>query len=374
MARNLIIGAGQIGTALKTVFEQEHPTYLRDLENVPMQGIEILHIAFPYSPEFITQVLGYVEQYAPKLTIIHSTVPTGTTEKCGPHVVHSPVRGRHPNLVYEMPLYPKFIGGVDLFDVDRAAQFFEACQWRVVTCTSPRVTEMLKLISNVHMGLEIAWRQETQRFFEELAEKESWEEFYTLWEDSYYEGYKRLGQHQLYRPRMAAQSIGGHCILQCVEMLRGEFDSTALDFITESNYRTKQEEALMQDKMNYPKDSKKPAYPKGSQFPTTDNFDNNLTPQVGDTTGKAPPASEVPVGSQEQTALEPKHQRGVEQDTHRGQTPNETASTLSPRGSYAQSDLTQAKVMEKNDPTHDGKSFKNRSWEDKNFENRRMLY
>lgn len=130
----------------------------------------------------------------------------------------------------------------------------------------------------------------------------------------------------------------------------------------------------MPDKVNYPKDMKKPAYPKGNQFPTTDNFDNNLKAQVGDTQGKGPAGSEFPLGSQTVNAEAPKHQRGVELDAHRSQSPVETKETLSPRGRYAQSDLTQKAVMEKNDPTHDGKSFRNRSWEDGNFENRRKFY
>jgi hypothetical protein len=126
--------------------------------------------------------------------------------------------------------------------------------------------------------------------------------------------------------------------------------------------------------VNYPKDAKKPEYPKGNKFPTTDNFDNNLTPQVGDTEGKGPATSELPAGSQEQAALSPMHQRGVEDGSDRNETPVETPPTLSPRGDYQAKDLTQKNVMEKNDPTHDGKSFKKRSWEDGNFENRRLFY
>lgn len=130
----------------------------------------------------------------------------------------------------------------------------------------------------------------------------------------------------------------------------------------------------MSNKVNYPRDMKKPAYPAGDKFPTTDNFDKNLKAQVGDTEGRGTPAFEVPVGSQMKDATASTHQRGVELDTHRSQSPVETLATLSPRGDYAQSDLTQKKVMEKNDPTHDNKSFRNRSWEDGNFENRRLFY
>lgn len=123
---------------------------------------------------------------------------------------------------------------------------------------------------------------------------------------------------------------------------------------------------------NFPKDSKKPAYPEGNKMPTADNFDNNLKPQVGDTYGVKPADSEMPVGGQMQGCTDPKHQRAVEMDQHRSQSPAETGPTLSPRQSYGSPAPTQKQVMEHNDPTHDDKH--GRSWEDGNFENRRMFY
>lgn len=123
---------------------------------------------------------------------------------------------------------------------------------------------------------------------------------------------------------------------------------------------------------NFPKDSKKPAYPAGNKMPTTDNFDNNLKPQVGDTYGVSAAASELPVGKQMAGATGDKHQRAVENDTHRGQSPEETGPSLSAPQTYAPGGPTQAQVMEKNDPTHD--NTHKRQWEDGNFENRRMLY
>src|SRR6266446_5351678 len=116
---NLIIGAGEVGQGLYAIFSKYHKTGLRDIE--PMMdewnSAEILHIAFPECAYFIDHVHDYIDTYKPQLTIIHSSVKTHTTSHCGPHVVYSPVRGRHPNLAKEMPLYKKFVGGYDTNDV-----------------------------------------------------------------------------------------------------------------------------------------------------------------------------------------------------------------------------------------------------------------
>lgn len=232
--KGLVIGAGQIGKALFEIFNQHHECYIKDLEDLDVAGIEVMHVAFPYSQSFVNQVHLYQAKYAPKLTVIHSSVPIGTTEKCGHHAVHSPERGRFPNLAKEMILYTKFVGGYDMEDVDRACHYFSLCGWVTQACDSPRTTEGLKLLSNVHMGLEIAWRQEIERM-------ECDPEFYRLWEESYRSGYLKRGQHDLIRPIMRPDPIGGHCILSCVDMLRGQIDSTILNFIEESNEKRKQE-------------------------------------------------------------------------------------------------------------------------------------
>ena len=71
------------------------------------------------NPDKFAQVIAdYVEQYKPKLAIINSTVPPGTTlkvaEKCKCPVVHSPARGVHitdEHMVWEMKRWPKYVGG-----------------------------------------------------------------------------------------------------------------------------------------------------------------------------------------------------------------------------------------------------------------------
>jgi UDP-N-acetyl-D-mannosaminuronate dehydrogenase len=143
----------------------------------------------------------YILEYKPKLTIIHSSVTPGTTALLAAFnggVIHSPVRGRQPHLAKEMFSYPKYIGGKDTELLDIAAEFFKACNWPVVRIDNPTSTELIKLLSNVHMGLEIAWRQEVSRI---LTQFKVDEEDYVHWEQTYHVGYILNNQTHLIRPQ-----------------------------------------------------------------------------------------------------------------------------------------------------------------------------
>ena len=106
--KDLIIGYGQVGRSLQQVFDNR-------LIYDPPAGIyleyawqtKFLHICYPYFKNFIKQTLEYIEEFQPYATIIHSTVPVGTTQQINTHLIrrkqnisvfHSPVRGMHPNL------------------------------------------------------------------------------------------------------------------------------------------------------------------------------------------------------------------------------------------------------------------------------------
>lgn len=236
--KTLIIGAGQVGSALKEVLLPFHETYIRDVNEFECNGVEVLQICYPDHQGFDLTTKRYIEQYEPLVTIINSSVKVGTTRKCGPSVAYSPIRGRHPDngLVSEMPVFTKFVGAVKENMRVMAQLYFEDCNWEVRTSDNPEALEYLKLMSNVHMGLEIAWRQEVARMMKSfyIEEKD-----YEAWERSYAEGYMKLGQTHLMRPRMKPDPIGGHCIIPCTEILKEQYPSKALDFILESNEKAK---------------------------------------------------------------------------------------------------------------------------------------
>ena len=93
----LIIGLGEIGHtlfALLSEAKENFAVYGLDLDESKMDAlnqskdkiptkVDTLHVCLPCgSPEKFAEIVkGYVEQYKPKLTIINSTVPPGTTLK-----------------------------------------------------------------------------------------------------------------------------------------------------------------------------------------------------------------------------------------------------------------------------------------------------
>lgn len=244
--KSLIIGAGQIGKALQDVFLKAHICLIRDVDDFDCSDIEVLHITYPYSCEFVEDTKDYIELYKPKLTIIHSSVAVGTTDLCGKHVVHSPERGRFPDLAKHMQVFKKFISGGSASDREMAKKYFDALQWETILVDDAKWTELVKLLSNVHLGLEIAWRQEVDRIAESLIGAPA-SAVYNLWETSYNLGHSDLGHRQLIRPIVRPAPIGGHCILPCTDILAEQYDSQFFTLIKESNAKRETEENSVSD-------------------------------------------------------------------------------------------------------------------------------
>lgn len=230
--KSLVIGKGQVGEAVYENVRDSHESYIRDIDDFKCEGVEVLHICFPYSSKFIDHVEKYVDQYNPRLVIINSSIVVGTTRKLGKDYVYSPVRGRHPKLVEEMSIYTKVVACENQDNLDLAAQYFRKCDLDVYESNDPTGVELMKLLSNVHMGVEIMWRQEVERILKTFAVDPK---LYDAWEEQYLDGYMEAGDFNLIRSRMRPDPIGGHCILDCVNILSKSFDSKILSLIVESN-------------------------------------------------------------------------------------------------------------------------------------------
>ena len=235
----LVIGAGQIGKAIHEIVKPFHDVGIRDVEeDNAVRNPEILHICYPDNLYFVSETRKYISKYKPSLTIIHSSVAVGKTAQCGEDVVHCPVRGRHPNLAKEIPAFTLFVGGASKDTVNKACKYLHGCGLIVKPVDDERATELCKLLSNVHMGLEIAWRQEVERMLKHFGVDST---TYESWEESYNFGYRVTGDEHLTRPTLKPDPIGGHCILDCVDILGKQFHSKLFEFIKESNGLAKRE-------------------------------------------------------------------------------------------------------------------------------------
>jgi hypothetical protein len=209
----LVIGAGEVGTAIAEVLRSAHGVGVRDLAPLQVQA-DVIHIAFRWNEQFVEQVKQYEREHQADLVIIHSTVPVGT---CDPRDwVHSPVRGRHPDLGRSLLAFRKHFGG---HRAEEAATIFGLCG--VVTSTHPNAieTEAGKLWELVQYGQQIV----TEKCIHQWC-KENGADFdvvYRLFAESYNEGYEILEEDWAVRPVLEHMPgpVGGHCVVPGAKLL-----------------------------------------------------------------------------------------------------------------------------------------------------------
>jgi hypothetical protein len=219
--KTLIIGMGEIGKALSLTLTPYYDTYTissKDEEHKDLDNIDIMHIAFPYSDEFENEVSRYQDLYNPRYTVIHSTVPVGVSRKL--NALHSPVRGKHPDLFESLLTFEKMIGGEDS---DEVADYFRYVGMKVLIFRKQESTELAKLIDTLYYGVCIEYAKDVERLCEEFDVPFS--EVYTLSNKTYNEGYQKLGYDEYIRPVLQPlrKKIGGHCVLQNTHLLKSKF-------------------------------------------------------------------------------------------------------------------------------------------------------
>lgn len=227
--RNLIIGTGEIGTSLYGVLKEVHLTLKRDVEEPDSKewkdaighGVQVLNICFPYGKDFSAHVRGYIHAYRPRLTIIHSTVPVGTTRTLGEDVVHSPIHGKHPDLEAGIRTFVKYVGGIRREAVLEAVRFLKDAGINAVEVNTPETSELSKICCTTRYGMEIAYMKEVERMCKKCAADfdmvYGWNEFYTI-------GYERLGMPHFRRSILKPMPgrIGGHCVIKNAELMPDE--------------------------------------------------------------------------------------------------------------------------------------------------------
>lgn len=206
--RHVVIGAGQVGTAIAEVLGDAE---LRDIGGA-VTPCDVLHICFPYSDDFTAQVGDYEAQYRPSLLIVHSTVAVGTCRALG--AVHSPVTGRHPNLAESVRTFVKWFGGDR---AEEAAAIFESRGVRTRTVPAAETTEAGKLLQTLQHGWLVALQKEAYRYCQLRGADP--DVAYRLFNETYNDGYAALGE-PWYLPTLRDMPgpIGGHCVIPNARM------------------------------------------------------------------------------------------------------------------------------------------------------------
>lgn len=209
--KSVIIGMGEAGSALYQILNKHYPTETYDKrlnKNIIVNKFDILHVCFSYNEDFISEVKRYQKQFKPQYTIIHSSVPVGTSRKC--NALHSPIRGLHPNLTPSLLVFPKFIGGQEASQV---ADYFRRADINVILCDDPETTELGKLLDTEYYRACIEFTKRAK----ELCNQHdvNFHEVYTLFNQTYNESFTKLGHPEFVRPVLQPimKEIGGHCII-----------------------------------------------------------------------------------------------------------------------------------------------------------------
>jgi len=250
----LILGLGEIGQALFALFQERKnrfDVYGLDLDETKMRQlgqsrkkipnqIDTMHVCLPCGcqEKFLDTVIDYINEFKPKLVIINSTVPPGTTmkaaEKCNCLVAHSPSRGVHKSakyMIWEMKRWTKYVGGANPAASEAASVHFEKLGLKVKVLKSCKETELAKLFETTYRSWMIACFQEMHRIARAFGA--DFDETVDFLEDTH-----RL---RFDRPVMFPGVIGGHCLIPNTELLLDAYDSEFLRLILKSNEKRKEE-------------------------------------------------------------------------------------------------------------------------------------
>jgi len=222
-----VLGYGEVGKAIASLYPSIR---IKDLVNIhPLGSLDILNICIPYTDDFCNIVEGEIRECNPYLTIIHSTVQVGTTEKLckefrGKNIVHSPIRGPHPPLGNEickeaLRTFIKFIGYEDDDSGKIGEEHLQSMGFRTYKCKPSKITELGKLLDTTYYGVCIAWHGEMAKLCKEAGV--DFKEAVTLFNMTYNEGYKHMGWNHVLRPVLdpPGEKIGRHCVVPNAKLL-----------------------------------------------------------------------------------------------------------------------------------------------------------
>ena len=230
--KQIVVGLGEVGSALLNILQcdgydpnksfltsdphnqETYPFFWRDGQ-IYYGDYDVLHVAFPYFDKFEETVREYQNLFHPKLTIIHSSVPVGTSREV--EAVHSPIRGVHPYLEKGIRTFVKYFGGEKAED---AAKIFSDLGIKTKVTDYSETTEAAKLWDTTQYGISILLNKEIYKFCK--AKSIDFDIVYTDFNKTYNEGYTKLGMPHVVRPYLKHMEgkIGGHCVVPNAKLLQ----------------------------------------------------------------------------------------------------------------------------------------------------------
>lgn len=248
----LIVGLGEVGHPLYDIVKSsaKFDVYGSDIDKKRLQEItgkteqpktvDVMHICYPCNQQdkFVQTSVDYIRKIKPKLTIIESTVPPGTTQKIHAlsksAVANSPIRGMHKSLETmkrDMLYWTKYVGGTTEESADAARKHFEKLSLKVKVLKGSAEAELAKLFETTYRAWMVACFQEMHRISRHFGA--DFDDVVDMLED--------IHRVRFNKPLHFPGVIGGHCLIPNVELLLSVYDSEFLHLILESNEKRKEE-------------------------------------------------------------------------------------------------------------------------------------
>lgn len=223
---HIVIGAGEVGTAVAAALSRAHDVVLRDVEPI-VRHAEYLHICFPWSDSFLEHVKGYQEEHGAGTVIVYSTVPVGTCDSQG--WTHSPVTGKHPHLEESVLTFRRVCAGKD---ADVAAKIWSLVSDELEVTTLDRAadSEAAKIWELIQYGVQVRVEKAIAAWCD--VSGVSYDHVYTQSALNYNLGYTQLGHSEYVRPvlRRMPGPIGGHCVVQNALMIDHELSRMVVEW------------------------------------------------------------------------------------------------------------------------------------------------
>ena len=249
----LVIGLGEVGRTMFELLEEsgKFDVYGLDIDGSRMyevmgnkkipKAIDVMHICYRCSSQerFVKTSFDYISKFKPKLTIIDSTVPPGTTQKIHELsesllLAHSPIRGMHDSLESmkkDVQFWTKYVGGTTREAAETTKKHFEKLGLKVKVLKGSAETELAKLFETIYRAWMIASFQEMHRISRHYGA--DFDQVVDMLED--------IHRLRLNKPLHYPGVIGGHCLVPNTELLLSVYNSQFLRLILDSNEKRKEE-------------------------------------------------------------------------------------------------------------------------------------
>ncbi len=230
MKTDIVIGLGETGRPLLNVLREglgKETVVGYDAkigkDGVATVPVRYMHICIPYNSGFVGVVKEYQKLYMPYMTVIHSTVPIGTTSKIE-NAVHSPILGRHEDMEGSLWQFSKWVGGKD---AEIICKYFESANIKsYYIAEKSETTEVLKLLCLAKYGMSIAFAD----FCSNISEEYNFSyEMIKDWDRNYNEGVNKELRRPILDPPYG--KIGGHCVIQNTKILNEQHPNPILEEI-----------------------------------------------------------------------------------------------------------------------------------------------